>query len=55
MAAGAAGRCSGPARVGRPSNRGLAQLCHASVSGMELRHLGLVMLGLENYLELENV
>ena len=55
VAAGAARRCSGPARVRRPNNRGLAQLCHASVSGMELRHLGLVMLGLENYLELENV
>ena len=45
MAVGAAESCSRPARVGRPSYRGLLQLCHASVSGMELRDLGLVMLG----------
>ena len=45
VAGGAGGRGSGAARVGRPSYRGLAQLCHASVSGLELRDCGFVMLG----------
>ena len=34
-----------PARVKRPGNRGLAQLCHASKSGKELRYWRRVMLG----------
>ena len=34
-----------PARVNRPGNRGLAQLCHASKSGPELREWGRIMLG----------
>ena len=39
-----------PAPVKRPGNRGLAQLCHASKSGQELRDWGRVMLGLLYFL-----
>ena len=43
--AGTAGRGSRAARVVQPKFRGLPQVCHASGSGFELRHLGFVMLG----------
>ena len=51
MAAGAGGRGSRPARVAHCSNRGLTQVWHASESGIELRPLGLVMLGFEDHVE----
>ena len=50
VAAGAGGRGSRPARVAHYSNRGLTQVWHASESGIELRPLGSVMLGVFEYL-----
>ena len=45
LAGGVDGAGCRPARVKRLTYRGLIRLCHASVSGMELRDVGLVMLG----------
>ena len=45
VAGGAGRRCSGPARVAWRGYRGLAGLCHASVTAMELRDCAQIMLG----------